>query len=243
VSLFDLVLRNGTVVTASDQFRADIGVKDGIITAIGAGLGAGSDEADVTGKLVMPGGVDTHVHQDQPVPGAAMCDDFQSGTASAAAGGTTTVVCFAWQERGQSLAQVRNDYLARAEAGSRVDFAFHLAITDPTEEVISTELPALIAAGDRSVKVFMTYDGVRLQDGEILRVLGERRHCRSLHHASPGSARAGVHVIHLGSGEEGGARIEGDLAGQSRGHAPSPLRREARSHGVSRRALRHLHSR
>lgn len=173
MSLFDLVLRNGTVVTASDQFRADIGIKDGIITAIGAGLGAGSDEADVTGKLVMPGGVDTHVHLDQPVPGAAMCDDFQSGTASAAAGGTTTVVCFAWQERGQSLAQVRNDYLARATAGSRVDFAFHLAITDPTEEVISTELPALIAAGDRSVKVFMTYDGVRLQDGEILRVLSQ----------------------------------------------------------------------
>jgi dihydropyrimidinase len=173
VSLFDLVLRNGTVVTASDQFRADIGVKDGIITAIGAGLAAGVDEADVTGKLVMPGGVDTHVHLDQPAPGAAMCDDFQSGTASAAAGGTTTVVCFAWQEHGQSLAEVRNDYLARAEAGSRVDFAFHLAITDPTEEVISTELPALIAAGDRSVKVFMTYDGVRLQDGEILRVLSQ----------------------------------------------------------------------
>lgn len=161
------------MVTASDQFRADIGVRDGIIAAIGTGLAAGVDEVDCAGMLVMPGGVDTHVHLDQPAPGASMCDDFKSGTASAAAGGTTTVVCFAWQEHGQSLAKVRDDYLARAEAGSRVDFAFHLAITDPTEDVVSRELPALIAAGDRSVKVFMTYDGVRLQDGEILRVLSQ----------------------------------------------------------------------
>ncbi len=173
MSEFDLVLRNGVVVTGCDQFEADIGIRDGLVVAIGKDLPAGSQDMDCAGKLVMPGGVDSHVHLDQPAPGASMCDDFASGTASAAAGGTTTVVCFAWQEIGQSLAQVRNDYLMRAQAGSRVDFAFHLAITDPTEEVVERELPALIAGGDRSVKVFMTYDGVRLQDGEILRVLSQ----------------------------------------------------------------------
>lgn len=170
---FDLVLRNGLIVTGVDQFEADLGIKDGVIAAVGAALPAGFEEMDCAGKLIMPGGVDTHVHLDQPAPGAAMCDDFTSGTASAAAGGTTTVVCFAWQERGDSLAEVRKGYMERAQRGSRVDFAFHLAITDATDRVVHDELPRLIDAGDRSVKVFMTYEGVRLQDGQILQILSE----------------------------------------------------------------------
>lgn len=168
---FDLVLRNGDVVTGSDRFRGDVGVRDGIVTALGLGLGPGRVEEDCTGLLVMPGGVDSHVHLDQPAPGANMCDDFASGTASAAAGGTTTIICFAWQTAGSSLAEIVADYVARGEAGARVDFALHLAVTDPTDRVVSVELPRLIEAGDRSVKVFMTYDGVRLEDSDILRVL------------------------------------------------------------------------
>lgn len=187
MSAFDLVLRNGLIVTGSDQFSADIGVSNGIIVAIGTGLPHGTKEVDCAGRWIMPGGVDSHVHLDQPAPGASMCDDFFTGTASAAAGGTTTVVCFAWQEKGQSLKEVRDGYLARAQAGARVDFAFHLAITDPTDRIVEEELPALIAAGDRSVKVFMTYDGVRLQDGEILRVLSQ---------AARGGALVCVHAEH-----------------------------------------------
>lgn len=173
MSEYDLTLRNGLVVNGVDAFEADIGVVDGQIVAIAAHLAPGKRDKDCTGLMVLPGGVDTHVHLDQPAPGAAMCDDFASGTASAAAGGTTTVVCFAWQEKGQSLRKVRDDYLQRAQKGARVDFAFHLAITDPTDSVIHEELPQLIDLGDRSVKVFMTYDGVRLQDREILNVLAQ----------------------------------------------------------------------
>lgn len=170
---YDLTLRNGIVVNGVDSFLADVGIRDGKIVTIGQNLPIGRVDKDCTGLFVLPGGVDTHVHLDQPAPGAAMCDDFVSGTASAAAGGTTTVVCFAWQEKGQSLKAVRNDYLKRAERGARVDFAFHLAITDPTDLVVNEELPELIRSGDRSVKVFMTYDGVRLQDREILSVLAQ----------------------------------------------------------------------
>ena len=168
---YDLVLRGGLIVTGSDEFHGDIAVRDGVIQAIGRDLGGSSQDYDCTGRLLFPGGVDTHVHLDQPAPGASMCDNFDTGTASALAGGTTTVVCFAWQEAGQSLRSVRDSYLERGRAGARSDFAFHLAITDPTPEVIDRELPDLVRLGDRSVKVFMTYDGVRLLDGDILRIL------------------------------------------------------------------------
>lgn len=102
-----------------------------------------------------------------------MCDDFDTGTASAAAGGTTTVVCFAWQQKGEALTDVLADYKGRAAVGARVDYAFHLAITDATDHVVADELPALIAQGERSVKVFMTYDGVRLADAQILKILAQ----------------------------------------------------------------------
>ena len=168
---YDLILRGGLVVTGSDEFHGDVAVRDGIIQALGRDLGNAFEEYDCTGRILFPGGVDTHVHLDQPAPGASMCDDFATGTASALAGGTTTVVCFAWQEAGQSLRSVRDAYLERARAGSRIDFAFHLAVTDPTPQVVDRELPELVRSGDRSVKIFMTYDGVRLLDGDILRIL------------------------------------------------------------------------
>jgi dihydropyrimidinase len=184
---FDLIFRNGTVVTGDDIFKADVGVKGGLVVAIGNSLARAASEFDCSGKLILPGGVDTHVHLGQPAPGAEMCDDFDTGTASAAAGGTTTVVCFAWQQKGEALTGVLADYKSRAAAGSRVDYAFHLAITDATDRVVDEELPALIAAGERSVKVFMTYDGVRLADARILAIMAQ-------------SARAGalvcVHAEH-----------------------------------------------
>jgi dihydropyrimidinase len=108
-----------------------------------------------------------------------MCDDFDSGTASAAAGGTTTIICFSWQEKGQSLAAVTAGYHEKAKK-ARVDYTFHLTITDPTPTVLKEELPRLIADGSRSIKIFMTYDGVRLNDAEVIRVLAEARRNRAL---------------------------------------------------------------
>ena len=131
MSTFDLVIRGGTVITATDAVPGDVGIKDGVVTAVGRGLAGGATTVDADGMLVMPGGVDSHVHLDQPSVGAQMCDDFDTGTASAAAGGTTTIISFAWQTKGSSLAAAVEDYHAKAKR-ARVDYAFHLTITDPT---------------------------------------------------------------------------------------------------------------
>jgi dihydropyrimidinase len=179
MSEFDLVIRGGTIVTGSDQFAADVGVKGGQVVALGRLQGSADRVVDADGMLVMPGGVDNHVHVDQPAPGVEMCDDFDSGTASAAAGGTTTIICFSWQEKGQSLAAVTAGYHEKAKK-ARVDYTFHLTITDPTPTVLKEELPRLIADGSRSIKIFMTYDGVRLNDAEVIRVLAEARRNRAL---------------------------------------------------------------
>jgi dihydropyrimidinase len=102
VSDLDVVFRNGTIVTAIDSYKADLGVKDGVIVAIGAISSPGAQEIDCSGMLVMPGGVDSHVHLDQPLPQGEMCDDFASGTASAAAGGTTaTLFPASWPTTGK----------------------------------------------------------------------------------------------------------------------------------------------
>lgn len=176
---YDLLIRGGTVVSAHDMAAADVAVSGGRVVAVGAISGSARETVDADGLLVMPGGVDTHVHLDQPSPGAEMCDDFRSGTASAAAGGTTTVVSFSWQEPGQSLAAVTADYHQRARQAI-VDYSFHLTITDATPTVVDEELPRLVAEGSRSIKVFMTYDGVRLDDSSILRVLAAARRNKAL---------------------------------------------------------------
>ncbi|QIE56752.1 dihydropyrimidinase [Pikeienuella piscinae] len=178
---FDLLIRNGDVFTGGALCRCDVGVRNGVIAAIADRLDApAARTVDAAGKLVLPGGVDSHVHIDQPSGSAAeMCDDFDSASASAAAGGTTTVISFAWQSPGESLAGIAEDYARRARK-SRVDYTFHLTITDPTEKVLEDELPALVAAGDRSIKIFMTYKGVGLKDKDILRVLDAARRNRAL---------------------------------------------------------------
>jgi dihydropyrimidinase len=175
---FDLVVRNARVATASDTFDADIGIVDGRIVQLGMGLAAGRREIDAAGAFVTPGGVDAHCHLDQPMEAPVrMADDFDTGTRSAACGGTTTVIPFAAQQKGQSLRAAVNDYHARAEGRAHVDHAFHLIVSDPTEEVLKNELPQLIAEGYTSFKIYMTYDDLKLNDGQILDVLEvARRH-------------------------------------------------------------------
>jgi len=169
---FDLVVRNARVATASDTFDADIGIRDGRIVQLGLGLGAGREEIDAAGRFVTPGGVDGHCHLDQPMePPLRMADDFDTGTRAAACGGTTTVIPFAAQVKGQSLRAAVDDYHRRAEGRAHVDHAFHLIVSDPTEQVLKEELPALIAEGYTSFKIYMTYDDLKLNDGQILDVL------------------------------------------------------------------------
>jgi len=169
---FDLTIRNARVSTASDTFSADIGISAGRIAALAARLPAGIRDIDARDRWVLPGGVDSHTHIEQRSSNGVMCaDDFQSATTSAAFGGTTTVLSFAAQHRGDSLREVVADYHRRAAAGAVVDYAFHLIVSDPRPEVLDVELPALIREGIRSFKVYMTYDMLRLDDGQLLDVM------------------------------------------------------------------------
>lgn len=145
MSHFDLIIRNGTIVTATDIFKADLGVSGGRIVMIGERLGDASEEIDATDLLVMPGGVDAHVHLAQPTgDGTTMADDFMSGTRAAAAGGTTTVLSFALQQKGQSLREAVQQYHKLADGNCHVDVCFHMIVTDPTPQVLGQELPALV---------------------------------------------------------------------------------------------------
>ena len=173
---FDLVIRNALVATASDTFAADIGVNGGRIVQLGSSLANGKREIDALGRVVTPGGVDAHCHLDQPMQAPVrMADGFDSGTRSAACGGTTTVIPFAAQAKGQSLRAAVDDYHRRAEGRAHVDYAFHLIVSDPTPQVLREELPALIREGYTSFKVYMTYDDLKLDDGQILDVLDVAR--------------------------------------------------------------------
>lgn len=173
---FDTIIRNGTVVTASDTFRCDVGIRNGRITAMADNLDDADEIIDASGLYVMPGGIDSHVHLAQPSgDGIVMADDFASGTLSAAFGGNTTVMPFCLQEKGATLRGALKAYHAKAEGECYVDVSFHIIVTDPTSHVLGQELPALVADGYTSIKVFMTYENLRLRDDEILTTLDSAR--------------------------------------------------------------------
>ncbi len=176
----DLVIRNGTVVTAADIFRADVGVHGGRIVALAEDLPRAGREIDAAGRLVLPGGVDSHCHIEQlSGMGIWNADDFYTATVSAACGGTTTVIPFAAQHRGQSMRDVVADYRERAKKAV-IDHAFHMIVSDPSETVLADELPALIRDGYSSLKLFMTYPLLRLDDGQMLDLLSLARRERAM---------------------------------------------------------------
>lgn len=173
---FDLIIRNGKVVTASDVMQCDVGIKDGRIVALATELSGAVQEIDAADQLILPGGVDAHCHLDQPMSdGSVMADDFFSGTRSAACGGTTTVIPFACQIQGHSLKAAVEDYHQRATGKAIIDYAFHLIISDPTPTILNQELPELIRNGYTSFKVYMTYDDLKLNDRQLLDVLSVAR--------------------------------------------------------------------
>ena len=171
----DLVIKGGTVVTAADSVVCDVGVKDGRVAVLADAL-SGAETIDARGKLVLPGGIDSHVHLAQDGSfGVETADDFETGSRSAACGGTTTIIPFACQAKGASLRATVAAYHARAEGKALVDYAFHLIVADPSESVLGQELPALIRDGYTSFKVYMTYDALRLDDRQMLEVLATAR--------------------------------------------------------------------
>jgi dihydropyrimidinase len=171
-AIYDLAITGGTAVLPDGPAQVNIGVKDGVIAWIGSTPIRARKTLDATGRLVLPGGVDSHCHMDQqPWEGRSTADDFRSGTLSALCGGNTTVLPFAMQMRGQSLRAVVDDYHERASRKAHIDYGFHLIVGDPTNEVLTRELPELIEQGCTSIKIFLTYEGLKLDDYEILTVL------------------------------------------------------------------------
>jgi dihydropyrimidinase len=171
---FDIVIRGGTVITATHEVRADIGIVGETIAAIGNALN-GKKIIDATGLLVMPGGVDTHCHLEQLRPdGTADEESFITGSISALAGGTTTAITFSTQFKGQPIAPTLSEYSRRAQT-AMIDYAFHQIIADATDDVIHREIPALADSGIMSLKIFLTYDAFHLDDRAYLRTLAAAR--------------------------------------------------------------------
>lgn len=175
VTIFDLVVRGGKVATSTTIRACDVGVNDGRIAALSTDL-TGSKVIDARGKLVLPGGIDSHCHVEQvSAMGAVTADDFYTATVSAAFGGTTTIIPFCAQHRGDSLSRVLAQYHQVAQTKAVVDYSFHLIITNPDQATLDLDLPAAISSGIRSFKIFMTYERMRLQDEEILEVMAVAR--------------------------------------------------------------------
>ncbi|MGM4887334.1 dihydropyrimidinase [Tardiphaga sp. 20_F10_N6_6] len=179
--VYDLVIRGGTVATSSDVFAADVGITGETIVALGSGLAAGKTEIDATGKLVLPGGVDAHAHIEQlSAAGIMNADTFESATRSAAFGGTTSVISFAAQHVGMDVHEVVTDYTALAKKGAMIDYAFHIIVSDVTEKVIAEDIPALVREGHSSIKIFMTYDRLKVDDEKLLDILAAAREAKAL---------------------------------------------------------------
>jgi dihydropyrimidinase len=170
---FDTIIRNGSVVTATDTYVADVAIKNGKIEAIGTDLPS-QDAAkilDASGKLVLPGGIDVHTHLDMPFGGTTSADDFETGTRAAAFGGTTTLIDFAIQYKGQPLRQAFDTWMSKASSKAVCDYAFHCIVTDVSGGQLA-EMNDLVHEGVTSFKLFMAYPGVfMLDDGSILKAL------------------------------------------------------------------------
>ena len=163
-----VLIRNGRVVTAVDDYRADVFVDGETVALIGSGLERGLEVAadrviDATGKLVLPGGVDPHTHMEMPFGGTHSSDTFETGTRAAAFGGTTCIVDFAIQTRGTSTLAGLDTWHAKADGHAAIDYAFHMIVTDLPDARVP-ELRRLADEGVTSYKLFMAYPGVLLSD-------------------------------------------------------------------------------
>ena len=172
----DLIIKNGKVVTASDTYVADVGVKDGKINTIGADLNPGPDSQiiDAKGKYVFPGGIDVHVHLQLPFSGTVSADDFENGTKAAACGGVTTVLDFAIQTKGKSIMEAVEARRAEADSKVCIDYGLHAAITD-WNETTQAEIKKVIDYGIPTFKMFMIYknEGWMADDGMLFNALEE----------------------------------------------------------------------
>ena len=168
------LIKNGTIVTASDTYPADLLIEDGVIASIGprgALQRAGAEVIDAGGRYVMPGGIDVHTHLDMPFMGTTSSDDFETGTRAAAFGGTTCLIDFAIPEKGKSMGEALERWRAKAEGKAVFDYGFHMCIVEWTDRT-PADLDAMVEEGITSFKLFTDYPGVfQIDDGAIFRAL------------------------------------------------------------------------
>jgi dihydropyrimidinase len=167
-----VLIKNGRIVTAVDDYHADIFIEKDTVSMIGVSLSVKADTViDAKGKLVIPGGIDPHTHLDMPFGGTTSADDFESGTRAAAHGGTTTIIDFAIQQKGQSTLAALDTWHKKAEGKTAIDYAFHMIITDMMDDRLP-EMKKLAGEGVTSYKMFMAYPGVfYADDGMIFRAM------------------------------------------------------------------------
>ncbi|MBI3552759.1 MAG: dihydropyrimidinase [Elusimicrobia bacterium] len=172
---YDLVIKGANLVTAADSFVADIAISKGKIAAVGQIDAGGAKVIEARGLIAVPGGIDVHTHFDMPFMGATTADDFATGSAGAVFGGTTSVVDFAIQKRGESLREALDTWHKKAEGNSLVDYAFHMIIVDLPEKRVK-EMDDMIKEGVSSFKLFMAYPGIFMSDdATIFRALSRTK--------------------------------------------------------------------
>ena len=170
---FDTIIANGTVTTATNTYQADVAIEDGRVVAVGQKLPRDNTRRvlDASGKYVFPGGIDVHTHLDMPFGVTTSADDFETGTRAAAFGGTTTLIDFAIQYKGQSLRTAFDTWMQKASSKAVADYSFHCIITDLPDARLE-EMKELVRDGVTSFKLFMAYPGVfMLDDGSIFKAL------------------------------------------------------------------------
>ena len=167
-----VLIKNGRVITAVDDYLADIFIKNETVTLIGEKLEIEADEViDASGKYLFPGGLDPHTHLDMPFGGTTSADDFETGTRAAAHGGTTTLIDFAIQSKGHSTLEALDTWHAKADGKTAIDYGFHMIVTDLEDNRVH-EMKMLANAGVTSYKLFMAYPGVLyVDDGTIYRAM------------------------------------------------------------------------
>ena len=165
-----ILIKNGRIVTAVDDYFADVFIDGEKIVQIGKDLNVQADETlDAKGKLVLPGGIDPHTHLDMPFGGTTSADDFETGTIAAAHGGTTTLIDFAVQTKGKSTMEGLDTWHQKAQGKATIDYGFHMIITDMAVERLP-EMTRLRDEGISSYKLFMAYPGVLyVDDGTLYR--------------------------------------------------------------------------
>jgi dihydropyrimidinase len=183
------LIRDGQIITAADNYKADVLIEDEVVSTIGARLEIEADRViDASGKLVIPGGIDPHTHMELPFGGTQASDDFRTGTIAAAHGGTTTIIDFAVQYKGQSLIEAVDNWHAKAEGKCAIDYGFHLITTELEDRQIE-EMYTVMDEGVTSFKMFMAYPGVFLvDDATIFRAM------------SAAGARGGLICMHAENG-------------------------------------------